>query len=268
MSLVWDEPEYPTARVVEHVQQSLPVRLIMVPRSQIQTCSFGDPASDVVRRNSEEFSYVPVADGDGNIVGMYHSAQWFGREAPDLAIDPHILNLGDNMMIDAKASILDFIVGIDRFPTLLVRTEDRISGLACASDLQKLPVRMALFGLVTGFEMALAQRIEMQWNGRPGWLDRLSRNRQQKLRDRVEYLRRTDAYVDMLEATQLSDKFNIALRGGLLSGSERQLRSQFQEIEHLRNDLAHANNYAESPGRARRLAQTVRDILRLQDELI
>ncbi|EAQ44008.1 hypothetical protein MED193_00680 [Roseobacter sp. MED193] len=268
MSLVWDEPEYPTARVVEHVQQSLPVRLIMVPRSQIQTCAMGDTAADVAKRNIDDFSYVPVADDAGEIVGLYHAAQWFNRAAPDHTIDLGVAPLSDEMFIDVQASILDFILGADRAPTLLVRNRDRISGLVCVSDLQKLPVRMALFGLITGLEMAWAQAIELHWNGGDGWMHHLSSNRQAKLRDRMAYLRRTDAFVDALETTQLSDKFTILLRENLLPGTERQLRGQYDRIEELRNDLAHANGYAETPARARGLSQTARDILRLQDHAL
>lgn len=268
MSLVWDDPEYPTARVVEHVQKSLPVRLIMVPRSQIQTCARGDTAADVAGRNVDDYSYVPVADDAGEFVGMYHAAQWFNRTAPDHAIDPDVAPLHDDMFIDVQASILDFILGADRTPTMLVRNKDRISGLVCVSDLQKLPVRMALFGLITGLEMAWAQAIALHWNGGDGWMQHLSRNRQGKLRDRMAYLRRTDAFVDALETTQLADKFTVLLRENLLPGTERQLRGQYDRIEELRNDLAHANGYAETPGRARALSQTARDILRLQNHAL
>lgn len=266
--LVWDDPEYPSARTVEHVQDSLSVRLIMVPRSQVKTCALSNTAQSVAARNTDEFSYVPVADKAGAIIGMYHAAQWFGRTAPDEEIDPNVEPLTEDMLIDSQSSILDFILSADRFPTKLVRSGDRVSGLVCVSDLQKLPVRVALFGLITGFEMALAQKIALHWNGRGGWMQNLSRNRQRKLRERIAYLRKSDAFVDPLETTQLSDKFTILLRESLLPGAERQLRNQYDRIEELRNDLAHANGYAETPVRARALSQTVRDILRLQEHLL
>ncbi len=51
------------------MQQSLPVRHIMVPRYQIRTCVMGDIALGVAGRNINDFSYVPVDDDAREIVG-------------------------------------------------------------------------------------------------------------------------------------------------------------------------------------------------------
>ncbi|MGO4843671.1 hypothetical protein AB4144_66485, partial [Rhizobiaceae sp. 2RAB30] len=62
-------------------------------------------------------------------------------------------------LIGADASILSFVKEADTRPFRLLVSERGIVGLVSLSDLQKLPVRAALFGLVTGLEMAMTDAI-------------------------------------------------------------------------------------------------------------
>ena len=55
--------------------------------------------------------------------------------------------------------------------------------------------------------------------------------------------------------TQLSDKATILCKEKLVSGSGKQLKRGFNEIRDLRDHLAHANYYAETPEAARQVCQ-------------
>ena len=57
--------------------------------------------------------------------------------------------LSEGNLLGADASILTFIRYADHQKCRLIVSGHEISGLVCLSDLQRLPVRAALFGLVT-----------------------------------------------------------------------------------------------------------------------
>ena len=67
-------------------------------------------------------------------------------------------------MIGADASIIDFVMAAHECPTRLVVSGDRVAGLVRLSDLQHLPVRVAIFTLTTSLEIAMAKRIESEWH--------------------------------------------------------------------------------------------------------
>ena len=64
--------------------------------------------------------------------------------------------------------------------------------------------------------------------------------------------------------TQLSDKATILRKEELVSGVGSNLKRDFNEIRDLRDHLAHANYYAETPEAARQVCQVVRKIRRIQ----
>ena len=73
-------------------------------------------------------------------------------------------------MIGADASIVEFVMTADKRPIRMVVSGDRVAGLVSLSDLQHLPVRAAIFTLITSLEIAMAKRIEEEWrDNATGW---------------------------------------------------------------------------------------------------
>jgi hypothetical protein len=175
--------------------------------------------------------------------------------------------LSENYVIGADASILDFVLDADCKPCRMVVAGSRIVGLVSLSDLQKLPVRAALFGLITGFEMTMATAIERQFGGDNAWLTLLSPGRQEKIQREIEKSRREDGFVNELLFTQFCDKKRIIAKGFDLPFSNRDLQSQLDDLEKLRNNLAHANEYAATPDQARAVCMSLRNLLRLHDAI-
>ena len=82
-------------------------------------------------------------------------------------------------------------------------------GLVSISDLQRLPVRAALFALITGFEMIMADFIRQRYSEDGDWLKLLADKRQRKIEDEKSKAKADDSYVDMLLFTQFCDKKEI-----------------------------------------------------------
>ena len=56
--------------------------------------------------------------------------------------------------------LVDVVSGLNRHPRLFVSVFGRVGGILTRSDLQKAPVRMWLFGMVTILEVGFVQLIE------------------------------------------------------------------------------------------------------------
>ena len=77
------------------------------------------------------------------------------------AIGDDFVPFSEDIVIGADASIIDFVTTADERQTRLVVSGDRVAGLVSLSDLQQLPVRAALFTLITRLEIAMAQRMAL-----------------------------------------------------------------------------------------------------------
>ena len=269
MTVRWANPGDAGPDELERVQRSLTVDLIMAPRGRLRTCRCDETASAVMAQNTEHFSFLPVVDEANCILGVYRAEQWFGAEAPCDQIGDDFEPLSESVVIGADASIIDFVKVADERPTRLVVSGDRVAGLVSLSDLQLLPVRAALFTLITRLEMAMAKRIEKEWDGddRTGWLASLSEARRERIEKAVRKAKDEDGFVSAIAFSQLPDKATIMVKKRLVPGSTTKLKEDFKAISNLRNDIAHANYYAESPAAAREVCATVRTILRIKDKL-
>lgn len=254
--------------VLEPLQRSLTVDAIMTPRARLATCRRDETARAITARNKKAFSYLPVIDRTERFLGLYRAERWFGKEAPDEPIGDDFEPFSEDHVIGTDASIIEFVMTADERPTRLVVSGDRVAGLVSLSDLQRLPVRAAIFALITSLEIAMAKRIEVEWpNDARGWLDLLSTGRQAKLLSEMEAAKGQDGFISEIVFTQISDKATIIKKKKLVPGSGKQLKRDFKAIRDLRDDVVHANYYAETPEDARRACEIVRKIRRIQEDL-
>lgn len=245
---------------LKQVQGSLPVSLIMVPRASFAVCHLKETAADVQARNRDDFSSFPVVDENGRILGLYNAARWFRQEAPNLPVEGDYTPLGEDILIGANASIFDFLCSADVHHTRLVVAGDGIAGLVSLSDVQQLPVRAALFALITSFEIAMAALIAAAFPD-DAWKGLMSDGRQAALKKNIETARNQDTYTNDLLMTQFCDKADIIRKGQLLGLPPDWIDEVRKEAQKLRDNLAHGNEIAPTIERARRTCQVVRDVL-------
>ena len=155
------------------------------------TCAPHEPLSVVKARNTEPYDFLPVlAPGDGGrdrIVGPVSRCEVFSMKPPtDGRIEQHYAPLSEDYLIGADASILNFVMDADEMPCRLVISGARIVGLVSLSDLQKLPVRAALFALITGFEIAMFEAIKRECPNDDDWKRYLSDGRRDKINEEIE----------------------------------------------------------------------------------
>ena len=254
--------------MLHEVQKSLPVKLIMVPRDEIETCTSSDTARDVRSRNEGKFfSHFPVVDEGGQIIGLYGAEHGCGQKASDGEIGTDFCPLKEGDLVGADTSIIEFIREADKRPTKLVVSGDEIAGLVSLYDMQKLPARISLFAAVTALEMTMVDVINQRWPNPEGWMCLLDGGRRKNFQDAIDKAQREDSYVSEIDLTLLRDKFDVVSKGCLLKGDDKkQMQNGRKAIIKLRNDLCHPKeSFADTPEKAKAVCGTVKCIEQIME---
>ena len=264
----WSTSADTTPETIDAIQTGLTVRLVMTERSRLMTCSTLDSIDSLMANNVDRFSVVPVLE-NGLICGLYRAERWFDvGQPPRKPVGKDFEHLTEEHLIGSSTSILNFVMTADERPIGLVVSGPEIVGLVCLADFHKLPVRAALFSIVTALELAMADLIRDTWpDGPNGWLCLLSADRRKEVEDRNTNARQNDTFVSHILSTQFADKATIILKQGLLSGSKTRLKRDFRAIQKLRDDLAHSKDYAETTSAAKSVSRTVTTILSLTNRI-
>jgi len=253
----------------ESLHIGLTVELIATPRRDLKVCSADDRIADVIKENIEHYDYLPVvrSEDDQKITGLFHTKRLAGNAPPGTTVAEEFTPLSEETIIGADSSILEFISDADRKPCRLVITGVRIVGLVSLSDLQRLPVRAALFALITGFEITMMSAIRRWYGGEDDWIGNLSDDRRSKLEEQRNLSLSKDGLIDSLLLTQFSDKKQLILKRYQGQRSKSSLKEALSKIEKLRNFVAHANDYAASPDQASEVCAVVRKLVELRSEI-
>jgi hypothetical protein len=254
------------------LHSGLAVSMISTARQDFTCCDKSDRIGSVVAGNSEnKFDYMPVEDraaGEKPIIGVLRLADYYSEPATDIGVEERYEPLREVHLIGMDASILSFVLEADKRPFRLLVSERGIVGLVSLSDLQKLPVRVALFGLVTGLEMVMANAIVTCDPQGEKWHNCISKERQKSLNDRIENARKKEGIVNELLFTHFCEKRDILIKlvfADELRRKREAIEKKLKVIENLRNALAHANDYADTNKKATQVCIVTRDILDMHD---
>jgi hypothetical protein len=248
------------------IQRGLTVSLIATPRDRFETCVEHERLSKVVERNRHNgFDFLPVIErNNGLIIGLIEISAFIrANSIAESTVSDLMHPLSEEHLFGAEASILTFVRDADRRRFNFVVSHHQISGLISLSDLQQLPVRAVIFGLVTYLEVVMADVI---FGGEMYWLKRVSKGRRRKLEREIAKAQQADNLVDPLLLTHFSDKVEVILENGACKIGRDQVDRDFKQIRRLCNHLAHANDYAASAETAADTCRTVRLIDQWIDE--
>jgi hypothetical protein len=149
-------------------------------------------------------------------------------------------------LIAASTPLIKLLPILQQTPRLFVLDCNQVCGIITCGDLQKAPVRMLLFGLVTLLEMNLLRLVRLYYP-QDSWRQILKPERLEAAQRLWQESQERNEATDLLDYLQFCDKRELVLNQpellqqlGLKSKrfGERFLKS----AEHLRNRLAHAQN--------------------------
>lgn len=192
---------------------------------------------------------------DFDVVGVRHEGDMIGYVTKQSLgggnLTEHVAPFVDDHILDENASLhiaLDFLKdrewGFVRFLNCPV-------GIITRGDLQKSPVRMWLFGLISLLEMRLVHRLREAYPDST-WLPYLNEKRieaaQKVLKDRTK----NNEAIDLAECLQLCDKKTIYGKSNLLKAlhpfdSKGKWDKFMDAVVVLRDSIAHSNSVAFGP---------------------
>jgi hypothetical protein len=154
--------------------------------------------------------------------------------------------LAEATVLDDTAPLLTVLMGLNRAPFLFIAVLGSVVGIITRVDLQKPPVRMWLFGIVTMIEMRCTELIENHYTG-DDWKTHLSEARLQKAQALFQERQRRNQSLRLLDCLQFADKGQIIARNEdirklTVFPSRRQAEETVKRLEQLRNTLAHAQD--------------------------
>ena len=269
----------------ERMHGSLTVSLIATSREAdghgpgVRVCRLDDSLAEIRAANLNPiFDYLPVEGPDGKIVGLFSAKRFMNPAGADdeLPVRDRLCPLSEADLIGADATILDFVSRVRPKPLLVVSGE-RITGLVAWSDLQKLPVRAAVFALVTGFELTMYEAIKAVFPEGDGWRKHLSEKRLEDAEELYKQRGGHESDVELLLCTGFCDKRTILKKcfpfdsqsksPGAIPLSKKNFEDRVQRIEDLRNPLAHASSYAMKWDDVLVLNKTVKTLVELRQHI-
>ena len=152
----------------------------------------------------------------------------------------------DTQVVFDALPLPDLVLRLREHRRLFVSIFGRVGGIVSRTDLDKPPVRMWLFGMVTLVEMRFSRLIE-RFCLDDSWKPFLSASRIQKAEQLLQERNRRNQSLTILDCLQLADKAQIIARNPKLREMTRfQSRRQVEEaaklLEKLRNNLAHSQD--------------------------
>ena len=152
----------------------------------------------------------------------------------------------DNQVVLDALPLPDLVLRFREHRRLFVSIFGRVGGIVSRTDLDKPPVRMWLFGMVTLIEMRFSRLIE-RFCLEDSWKPFLSANRIQKAEQLLQERNRRNQNLTILDCLQLSDKSqivapNLKLREMTRFQSRREVEQTAKMLEKLRNNLAHCQD--------------------------
>ena len=149
----------------------------------------------------------------------------------------------DGDLVPDTANLIDVVKSLSINQQCFVTILDRVGAIITLTDLEKPPMRMFLFGMITMIEMTMAEILRRRYPNN-SWQEFLSEKRIDIARKLQEERNRRGQQVELVDCLQFGDKgwiitYDEGLRKALGHKSRNETRSAVKEFETLRNNLAH-----------------------------
>jgi hypothetical protein len=202
---------------------------------------------------------------NGRVLGYVHRKKLMhGR------VEDHLVRFGSGEIVPETEPLVQVFQGLRVRPAFFVTAFGQVAGIVTRGDLQKSPVRMWLFGLISLIEMQML-RVIRERHPSEAWETLLKSKKGLKTAQwHFQRRRARNEAIDLACCLSLSDKADIFRNDPPLdklmrcSGLDED-STFFSELVDLRDDLAHAHDIISN--RWPRLARLVQEAERLLNAL-
>ncbi|MHC2795525.1 CBS domain-containing protein [Mesorhizobium jarvisii] len=240
-----------------------PVSLLMTKSADLMTCEATDDATEVVERpDLSDFDHIPVKS-EGQIIGI------FDRATPGItgSVDKTFRRLSARYLIGDRTSVFSFIERADSERCCIVIGEKGVVGMVTVSDLQKLPVQVALFGLTAQFESLVSDHLRRALDDAQekyaSVLGLLAPNEVRKVRGFQRHNEARNLSIDWISPLSLGQKLKAlrAVRPQIMNWTEA------EQVRDLRDSIAHGKEFARTYDLIKNLVSSKRAMVSLISRL-
>jgi hypothetical protein len=174
---------------------------------------------------------------------------WVHRSELDSGLlQDHVHEISPDEVVSDRSPFCELVPRLADREFVLVSALGAIGGIVTRADLQKAPVRMWLFGVLTLIEAQLGNEIRQRFAD-GGWREMLSPSRIRNAEELQAERRRRKEDLELIDCLNLGDKGWILSKvpeilAQLEIPSRRAARERIKELEQLRNRLAHGHEMA------------------------
>lgn len=200
-------------------------------RSALDVCKFME---------DRDFDIVGVRK-NGAICGYVHR-----DDLRDHTLEQYVKPFDEQLLVDDWSPLLMILELLARFPRVFVVVMGEVSGIITKGDVQKAPVRMWLFGVLSLLEMQFLRLIRTRYTD-DSWKDMIKEERLTIAKKVLEDRKYRNEAIDLADCLQFADKRTILLKSDSLRydlgfSSKSNGEELLKALEHLRDELAHAQD--------------------------
>ncbi len=172
---------------------------------------------------------------------------WCRQEDPgEGACIAHLCSFFESAVVSSVTPLSEVIARLGCTPRVFVTAFGAVGGIITRADLQKAPVRMWLFGLVTLVEETFSRVLKDRFPGN-AWHGMITKGRLEAARRLHEERTRRNEHLDLADCLQFGDKGLILFKDEsirLEMGFESRTRAKevVRSLQKLRNNLAHSQD--------------------------
>jgi len=189
-----------------------------------------------------------MTEKDFDIYGVEEHGKVIGYVMREKLIDGKIednfqpFHSGD--LVSDSTSLIQLLEILRNKKYFFILERNTVTKIVTLADLQKQPIRMLAFSLISLLEMLLISLIKEEYPDE-SWKEKLSEERLHKAEEMLKLRIEKNEALTLLDNTQLADKGTIIVKTDKLTkqlGFESKSRCKgfFKNIETLRNNTAHA----------------------------
>jgi len=174
-------------------------------------------------------------------------AGWIERDAlAEGRCIEYLRAFSEALVLASEVPLSEVIVALGAHRRIFVTAFGEIGGIITRADIQKAPVRMWLFGLITLVEETFSKLLKEHFPD-DSWTTQLSSARLEKARALHAERQRRNEHLDLADCLQFSDKGHVLfknedIRTYLGFSSRVQAKDMMKRLEKLRNNLAHSQD--------------------------
>lgn len=220
-------------------EEGITAKAILEP---LKSCPLDADSQEMYRRLDKlDFDVAGVKENkESRVVGFIYKSDL--KESN--RVSEVVSNLTPNLLIGSATPLAEIFEILETKDFIFVLVGQQVQGIITRADLNKPPVRIYLFGLISLFEMHLTFWIHEEFKTED-WKKSLNKNRLKKAK-RIQKLRKErNEEVGLLHCLQLCDKRDLVMECDAITKTLRfddmdTARNNLEGIEQLRNSLAHS----------------------------